>query len=42
MRVIRDSFGIFADGGFLIALAIIMMFEAAFAVLMLALTTQGG
>jgi hypothetical protein len=39
MRFLRDSFGVFADLGFLLALAIILMFEAAFAALMLVLTS---
>jgi hypothetical protein len=41
MRVVRDTFGIFADAGFLIALAILVLFEAAFAALMLVLTSNG-
>lgn len=39
MRVLRDSFLVFLDGGFLAALAIIFLFELAFAGLMLALTS---
>jgi hypothetical protein len=38
MQVARDSFLVFTDTGFLVALAIILLFEAAFAGLMLALT----
>jgi hypothetical protein len=38
MRLARDSFSMFTDTGFLVALAIILLFEAAFAGLMLALT----
>jgi hypothetical protein len=40
MRVIRDSFGVFGEPGFLVAIAIIVVFEAAFAGLMLVLTSQ--
>ena len=40
MRVVRDSFGMFADGGFLVALGIVLALEAAFAVLMLVLTSS--
>jgi hypothetical protein len=39
MRVIRDSFSVFIEPGFLVALAIIFAFEAAFAALMLVLTS---
>jgi hypothetical protein len=38
MRFLRDSFGVFADAGFLVALAIILLFEATFAALMIVLT----
>ena len=39
MRVVRDSFSVFAEPGFLIAIAVIFVFEAAFAALMLVLTS---
>jgi hypothetical protein len=39
MRVARDSFSMFTDTGFLVALAIILLFETAFAGVMLALTS---
>jgi hypothetical protein len=40
MRVLRDTFAIFTDGGFLVALTVILAFEAAFAGLMLVLTSS--
>jgi hypothetical protein len=39
MRVLRDSFAMFVDGGFLVALMIVLAFEAALAGLMLVLTS---
>jgi hypothetical protein len=39
MRVVRDSFLMFKDAGFLISLAIVLLFEAGFAAIMLVLTS---
>jgi hypothetical protein len=39
MRFLRDSFGVFADLGFLVALGILLLFEAGFAALMIVLTS---
>jgi hypothetical protein len=40
MRVLRDTFAMFTDGGFLVALTVILAFEAAFTGLMLVLTSS--
>jgi hypothetical protein len=42
MRVLHETFTVFAEWGFLIALAILFAFEAGFAALMLFLTSSGG
>lgn len=42
MRVLWETFSVFGQGGFLIAIAILALFEAGFAALTLALTSSGG
>jgi hypothetical protein len=37
--VVRDTFSIFGDAGFLVALAVVLAFEAAFAATMIVLTS---
>jgi hypothetical protein len=40
MRMLRDSFWMFLEAGFVVALVILLAFEAAFAGLMLVLTSS--
>lgn len=42
MRVLWETFSVFGQGGFLIAIAILALFEAGFAAVTLALTSSGG